>query len=144
MCYYQGLSRYDVVVSGYDLAFEAFVNDQDHVTGKTKKFFQLIPNPTPLLFGYKHYHGIVDLKTGRGWLCHTRLKSTISSSQAVEGDGWMLWEIWETRCDRPRLDGILLTNDGNAVRIKNLQRWLLKYQLSCDLNSVYDVEFFTQ
>lgn len=61
----EGLSRYDVVVSGYDLAFEAFVNDQDHVTGKTKKFFQLIPNPTPLLFGYKHYHGIVDLKTGR-------------------------------------------------------------------------------
>ena len=109
------------MVSGYDLAFEAFVNDQDHVTGKTKKCFQLIPNPTPLLFGYKHYHGIVDLKTGRGWLCHTRLKSTISSSQAVEGDGWMLWEIWETRCDRPRLDGTLLTNDGNAVRIKNLQ-----------------------
>jgi hypothetical protein len=133
------VGQYDVKVSGRLLVFVAFVNDQDNVTGKKKKFFHINPNPTPVLFGYKHYHGIYNSGTERGWICHCRL---VSYKAGAEGSGEMLWEIWETRCDRPRTDGTTISDTGQVTKRLNIEKWLIDNDLSCDLMGEYDAEFF--
>lgn len=54
----------------------------------------------------------------------------------------MLWEIWETRCDRPRVDGTTINDKGEVVRRQNIEKWLIDNDLSCDLMGEYDAEFF--
>ena len=67
--------------------YALFVDDQDNISGKTKKFFSLVPNPTKTLFGFKHYHGLINKSSGRGWLAHCRL---VSSKLGAVGNGYVL------------------------------------------------------
>jgi hypothetical protein len=133
-----GVPLYDVECGSNVNSYKAFIDDQDNITGKTKKFFSLVPDPTPLLYGYKHYHGLLNKSSGRGWIAHCRLSS---SKLGAEGSGYLLWEIWETRCDRPRLDGVLIRPDGEVVLIKHFETWLIENELSSDADNAFDEEY---
>lgn len=131
--------QYDVQVGDEDLVYQAVFNDQDNVTGKCNKFFVLHPDPTPELFAYRHYHGLLNTKSNRGWICHGRLSSP--NPDAI-GVGWVLQEIWETRCIRPRVDGVVINEEGEVTLIQNIQTWLIKHDLSSDVTCDVDLEFF--
>jgi hypothetical protein len=130
---------YDVECGGNVNVYETFIDDQDNITGKSKKFFLLVPSSTPLLYAYKHYHAMLNKRSGRGWLGHCRLVSTMVGA---EGNGYVMWEFWETRCDAPRLDGILIRPDGVVVLIKRVETWLIKNELSSDVDNSFDLEFY--
>ena len=122
--------------------YAPFVDDQDNISGKMKKFFSLCPNPTELLYGSKHYHALYNTFSGRGWLAHCRL---ISSKLGAVGNGYVLWEIWETRCDCPRLDGILIRPEDNSVfRIPKLENWLISNELSSDVDTLFDEKKYAE
>jgi hypothetical protein len=70
--------RYDVEVGGNT----NYINDQDNVTGKTKKFWNLNPDPTGLLYGFLHYHAMLDNKQNRAWLGHCRLSTMKLGAEA--------------------------------------------------------------
>ena len=93
------MKRYDVICGTNDIAFDFHVNDQDNISKKTRKFWKIIPDTTPLLYGYKHFHALLNTHSKRGWIGHCRLKSNLADAK---GNGYVLWEFWETRCDRPR------------------------------------------
>lgn len=132
--------RFDVTVQGQAMAYKEVINDQDNVSGKTKKFFELLPNSTPTLFGFLHYHALLNTTSKRGWIAHCRLRT---EKPEAEGNEYILWEIWETRCVRPRIDGIVMIDD-RCTRIQNLEKWLVANGLSCNLDSKFDVEFYTE
>lgn len=137
-----GIDRYDVNVAGMELAFVPVLNAQDSISKKCRKYFSLLPDPTPLLFGFKHYHGILNTFTKRGWIGHCRL--TTSLPNAV-GTDYVLWEIWVTRCDRPRIDGIVLTPDADdVILIEHIENWLIMNDLSCDMSKNFDHELFKE
>ena len=69
------VGRYDNYVGGERLSYMMYINDQDNVSRKCKKYFSLLPNPTPLLYGFKHYHAILNLKSKRAWIGHCRLST---------------------------------------------------------------------
>lgn len=133
------IERYDVKVGEDDLAFDMFINHQDNVTKKAKKFWSLHPNPTPLLYGFKHYHAFLNTASKRGWLGHCRLSSSV---EGAEGHGFVLWEFWETRCIRPRIDGIVIDDEGDVTLIDSVEKWLVENSLSSDTSKKYDCEFF--
>jgi hypothetical protein len=135
------IHRYDVVVNGKEVAYAEMINDQDNVSGKSNKFFELVPNPTELLYGFIHAHALLNTRTKRGWIAHCRLKSTTAGRI---GDGYILWEIWETRCVKPRIDGIVMNLDGSCLRIQNIVKWLVDNDLSCDLDGKFDEEFHAE
>ena len=135
------IDRYDVYIGGFQVAFEPCHFDQDHITKKTKKFMLLLPNPTPDLYSYKNFHGLVNLRTRRGWICHCRL---VSDMPNADGVGYTLWEIWETRCDSPRIDGVVIKEEGTVELIRGVEAWLVKNQLRCDLGGEFSEEFYTE
>ena len=136
-----GTARYDTKVNGDELVYLEVVNNQDNISGKSKKFFELVPNSTPQLYAFRHYHALLNTRSNRGWLAHCRLKT---EQPGAEGDGFILWEIWETRCDKPRIDGIVFRLDCYCVRIQNLEKWLVDNNLSSDPAADFDVDFHTQ
>ena len=131
--------RYDVEVGGNTNVYTAYINDQDNVTGKTKKFWKLNPDQTGLLYGFLHYHAMLDNKQNRAWLGHCRL-STVKLG--ADGHNYVLWEFWETRCNFPRIDGIIVKENGDVIRMKNVVHWLKKNKLNSDVESTFDEEFY--
>lgn len=126
--------RYDVEAGGNLNVYVAYINDQDNITRKCKKFWHLLPNPSHILYGYLNYHAC-----HRAWLGHCRLKTDLPDA---DGNGYVLWEIWETRCNRPRIDGILIKENGEVVLLQKLQTWLVKNELSSDTKAEFDEEFY--
>lgn len=135
------IDRYDVEVGGNLLAYKPVTIMQDNITTTCKKFFVLYPDPTPLLYAFFHYHALVNTRSKKGWLAHCRLTS---SKPDAEGHGSMLWEIYETRCCRPRIDGVIIANDGAILLIQHLETWLIKNHLSSDVSAPFDIEFFAK
>ena len=135
------LSRFDYVTGGNEVVYVPYINDQDNITKKSRKFWTLLPNTTRLLYGYKHYHAMLNTNKSsrRGWLCHCRLQST---QQDCEASGYVLWEIWETRCIRPRIDGVLINESGEVILIQHVEKWLVKNDLSSDPSQDYDQEWY--
>ena len=131
--------RYDVDVGKNELVFEFVYNEQDNISKKSKKFFVLMPNFTPVLYGFANYHALLNTRSHRGWIGHCRLTS---SKLGAEGVGYVLWEIWETRCVRPRIDGILIKEDGNVIKIMDLEKWLVANELNSDTKGEYDTDFY--
>ena len=60
----------------------------------------------------------------------------------TEGNGYVLFEIWETRCDKPRVDGVVIKEYGLVVKIQNLERWLGVNELSSDIDAEFDLGFY--
>lgn len=131
--------RYDVEVGGNTNVYQAYINDQDNITGKTKKFWKLVPDPTELLYGFLHYHALLDTKHNRAWLGHCRLST---GKLGADGDGYVLWEIWETRCNDPRIDGIIIKENGDVIRLKDVVHWLKKNKLNSDVEREFDEDFY--
>ena len=132
------IRRYDVVVNGFSRVYIEVINNQDNIGGKSKKFFNLLPNPTEQLYGYVHSHALLNTRSKCGWLGHCRLKTTKLES---EGDGYLLWEIWETRCVSPRIDGIVFNKDGICMKLQNIEKWLVENELSSDLDGEFDDQY---
>ena len=133
------LSRFDFIAGNNELAYVPYINDQDNITKKVRKFWTLDPNPTPLLYGHKHYHAMLNSNSRRGWLGHCRLKS---KKLDCEGSGYVLWEIWETRCAKPRISGVVINEKGEPMLLKNLEPWLTKNGLSSDPSEDFDEEWY--
>ena len=131
--------RYDVEVGGNTNVYLAYIIDQDNITGKTKKFWKLVPDPTELLYGFLHYHALLDTKHNRAWLGHCRLST---EKLGADGHGYVLWEIWETRCNDPRIDGIVIKENGDVIRLMNVVHWLKKNNLNSDVESAFDEDFY--
>ena len=134
--------RYDVEAGGNTHVYLAYINDQDNITRKCKKFWNIQPNSSYVLYGYLNYQALLNTSSRRGWLGHCRLKSASSSNGTPVGDGYVLWEIWETRCPDPRIDGILIKENGDVILLKHLQTWLVKHKLSSDVNVEFDEDFY--
>lgn len=132
------IDRYDIVAGTNELAFKPYINHQDNVTRKARKFFEIIPNTTPLLYGYMHFHALLNTTTKRGWLGHCFLKSTKPDNEMR----YVLWEIWETRCDRPRYDGIIIADGGECTKVQHLEKWLVENALSSDVDKEFDYQWF--
>ena len=133
------MDRYDVMVGTNELAFNSHVNDHDNVNKKIRKFWKVHPDTTPLLYGYKHYHAMLNTNSRRGWIGHCRLTS---EREAEVGNCYVLWEIWETRCNRPRYDGIIIDKEGECSLVKRLETWLIQNDLSSDLTEDFDEEWY--
>jgi hypothetical protein len=138
-----GMKRFDFKVNGTVWVFEMYVNDQDNVSGKRKKFWSLYPNPTPDLYGFKHYHSLLNTSSHRGWVTPCRLSSS-KEGEDREGHGDLCYEFWETRCDRPRVDGIIIHEDGSVDRKQNVEQWLIEHELSSDVNWEFSAEFYRE
>jgi hypothetical protein len=136
-----GVNIYEVECGKNINKYKLFINDQDNITGKSKKFFSLVPDPTETLFAYSHYHALLNTRSNCGWLGHCRLST---SKLGAEGHGYVLWEIWETLCDRPRIDGIVIREDGEVFRLTNIENWLNKHELNSDLETPFDEDFYTK
>jgi hypothetical protein len=128
-------------VGGAELVFEEFVNHQDNIKKTCKNFFVMIPNETEILYGFLNFHGLLNTRSRRGWICHCRL---ISTKEGAEGHNCVLWQIWKTRCVNPRIDGLILDNNGNVLRVQNLEKWLIQNELSNDLQSTFNVQYFRE
>jgi hypothetical protein len=133
------IDRYDVVVGGNELVYEYAETMQE--TKKNRTFFTLIPNTTPLLYGFKHYQGYLNTETHRGWIGHCRLST---NKLGAQGHGYVLWEFWHTRCIGPRLDGIVISDTGEVELVHECRKWLTDNQLTCDLQAEFDHEFFEE
>jgi len=129
---------YDVECGDIINKYKPFINDNDINTGKKKKFFRLSPNPSVDLFSYIYHHALLNLRSKRGWLGHCRL---FTKKPGAEGNGYILWEVWETRCDRPRVDAIVIRNDGEVIKIINVEKWLIMNDLSSDVQTDFDEGF---
>jgi hypothetical protein len=132
------LDRYDIVAGTNELAFRPYINNQDNICKKTRKFWEIIPDTTPLLYGYKHFHALLNTTTKRGWLGHCGLQSTRPGNDMH----YVLWEIWETRCDRPRYDGIIIADGGECIKIQHLEKWLIDNALSSNVDKEYDHDWY--
>jgi hypothetical protein len=137
--YDNGLQRLNVEVGGNALVLVIVVNDQDNISPKSKKFFKLLVDSTPLLYGFVHAQALFDTRTRQGWIGHCRLTT---SKEGAEGNGTVLWEVWETRCDKPRIDGIVISEEGVVTRVTYLQKWLIANELSCDVDHAFSEEFY--
>jgi len=127
---------FEIECGGNTNKYKPFVGIQDCISVKTKKYFRLDPDTTPALYAYVHYHALINKSSSRGWLAHCCL---FSSKLGAEGNGCVLWEIWETRCNRPRLDGVVIRpGDGWVFLIQHLEPWLIKNELSSDVDSSFD------
>jgi len=140
---------YTVTIDDDELCFAHHVNNQDIITGNTKKFFSLVPDPTEPLFGYLHYHAMLNRRTGRAWLGHAMLYTDFSLEEVLrldpqgqcpvltEKSTLVLWEIWVDRVDSKNVDGIVIDlfikdgeNDGTVHFVKNIQKYLLDNKFS--------------
>lgn len=137
---------YDVFINGEQLVYEEYRNPQDVVTGNQKRFFSLRPNPTPLLFGWEHFHAFVNRHNKRGWMGHCLLKRDLindSSSISPEELAYLshclvLVEIWYTRCNKPRIDFVVCDLTEAKIRIiQNGPSYMTKHRLSCDMNGTF-------
>lgn len=127
---------FEIECGGNTNKYKPFVGVQDCISVKTTKFFHLVPDTTSVLYAYIHHHALINKRSSRGWLAHCCL---FSSKLGAQGNGCVLWEIWETRCNRPRLDGIVIRPKDNEVfLIQNLEHWLIKNELSSDVDSLFD------
>lgn len=133
--------RYDVVSGGNDNIYVAYINDQDNVTGKSKKFWHLSPNNAPILYGFLNYQALLDTRFHIAWLGHCRLST---SKLGADGHGYVLWEFWETRCNDPRIDGILIKENGDVIHMKKVVYWLKKNELSSDVEHNFDEAFYKE
>ena len=68
----------------------------------------------------------------------------VTKKPGAEGNGYMLWEVWETRCDRPRVDGIIIRDDGEVIKIINVERWLIINDLSSDVKHIFNEGFYEE
>jgi len=133
------IDRYDVCAGENELVFLPYVNDQDNITKNCRKFWIISPDTTPLLYGFRHFHAILNTSSKRGWLCHCRL--TTLQENAV-GNNDVLWEMWESRCNRKRYDGITIKEDGVVQKIQNVEKFLKKNGLFSDISKDYDHDFY--
>jgi hypothetical protein len=136
-----GADVYEVVCGGNINIFKCYVNDQDIIQKKSKKFMNLVPDSTPILFGSRSYQAYVNTAKKRGWLGHCRLSTP---KIGAEGQGYLMWEFWETRCNKPRIDGIVIREGGEVVRIQDIESWLVKNELSSDVDTIFDQEFYAE
>lgn len=133
------LKQYDVVAGTKELVFEPYINDQDNISKKIRKFWNIIPNNTPILYGFKNFQAMLNTRSKRGWICHCRLSTTLTGAN---GNRYVLWEIWETRCNVPRYDGVVINEKGEVMLIQHIEKWLNDNALSSDLNLDYDHEWY--
>lgn len=133
------LAQYDVLAGRKELVFEPYINDQDNISKKIRKFWNTIPNTTPVLYGFKNYQAMLNTRSKRGWIGHCRLTSTAAGAQ---GNAYVLWEIWETRCNVPRYDGVVINEKGDVILIQHIEKWLNDNALSSDLKLDYDHEWY--
>lgn len=131
--------RYDVEAGGNTNVYVAYVNDQDNVSKKCKKFWHLLPNPSYILYGFLNYHALLNTSSHRAWLAHCRLST---KQPGADGNGYVLWEVWETRCNKPRIDGILIKENGDVVHLQKIETWLKKNGLSSDMKAEFDEDFY--
>ena len=131
--------RFDVEAGGNTNVYIAYINDQDNVVKKCKKFWHLQPNPTYVMYGFLNYHALLNTNSHRAWLGHCRLSTT---KPGASGDGFVLWEVWETRCNKPRIDGILIKENGEVVRVQNIETWLKKNGLNSNIEAEFDNDFY--
>ena len=138
---------YTVTVDNVELRYAPFVNDGDLISGNRKKFFSLLPNPTPPLFGYFHYHAYLNRCSGKAWLGHAMLSTDYSDTDLgglehgqapnlTKDSTFVLWEILVDRVDCSNVDGIVIElfltdgeNDGTVHLVKGLQKYLLDNKL---------------
>lgn len=133
------LKQYDVLAGTKELVFEPYINDQDNISKKIRKFWNIIPNNTPTLYGFKNYQAILNTRSKRGWIGHCRLSTSLTGAN---GNGYVLWEIWETRCNSPRYDGVVINEKGEVMLIQHIEKWLNDNALSSDLSLDYDHEWY--
>ena len=133
------LAQYAVLAGRKELLFEPYINDQDNISKKIRKFWKVIPNTTSVLYGFKNYQAMLNTRSKRGWIGHCRLTSTMAGAQ---GNAYVLWEIWETRCNVPRYDGVVINEKGDVILIQHIEKWLNDNALSSDLKLDYDHEWY--
>jgi len=103
---------FEIVCGGNTYKYKPFVGVQDCISNRSKSFFRLEPDTTSALYAYVHYQALLNKNSRRGWLGHCCL---FSPKLGAEGNGWVLWEIWETRCISPRLDGVVIRPEDGEV-----------------------------
>ena len=115
----------------------------DYVEGnKKKKFFKLSPNPTPILFGWKHYHAVYNGHDSRGWLGYCGL---VRRGAETREPSYVLIEVWETRCNTPRVD--LIIYDFELEEVHRKERgltWLRENELESDAQAEFDSDLITR
>ena len=127
----------ELTVNGAINKYVLYKNMEFVEGNKKKKFFKLDPNPTPLLYGWKHYAAMYNAHDRRGWVGYCGLVPENSAVPHLATH--VLIEIWETRCDDPRVDIILYDNLLKSVEyIQWGLTWLRQNNPSSDPLASFD------
>ena len=132
----------ELKINGHDSKLVLYRNT-DYVEGnKKKKFFKLSPNPTPILFGWKHYQAVYNGHDSRGWLGYCGLVRQGAETRELP---YVLIEVWETRCNTPRVD--LIIYDFELEEVHRKERgltWLRENELESDTQAELDRDLITR
>jgi hypothetical protein len=141
---------YSIKVNDEQLCFVPFINEQDCINGNKKKFFSLLPNPTEPLYGYFHYHALLNRgkQPAKGWLGHVALKHSMSKEEMeaapelAQSEQLVLMNILQDRLDHRFIDGLVVDLNGNGAAhlVKNIQQFLISCKLESNIEAKYDME----
>ena len=141
-----GPTSFETTIAGVKYKLVHYIN-LNKLEQKTKKLFNLEPEQTPPLFGYRHYFGLLNSYDSRGYVARCPLAYTPTKEEVAGGIvsncfQYVLMDILETRCWREEYHlavYVVSQKEVQIIRKEGLQ-WLRDNRLECRPDLSFDVE----
>ena len=136
---------FQTTIAGVKYRITQYIN-LNKLETKTKKLFNMVPDQTPTLFGYRHYFALLNTYDSRGYFGRCPLVYTPTEEEASQGIvsncvEYVLMDILETRCWKERYDiAVYITAQKEVQIVEDGLKWMRDQRLECRPDLLFEID----